>query len=107
MHFFARQNGREGVAMFSAIFVMIIVGLLAMQFHYMSRQAQSSAHRFQTSEMARQLAGHASRPAPTQPIPRQAHTQTQTPLTPRHHNTRCSAAKILYLYLSVAAVGRA
>lgn len=45
--------------MFSAIFVMIIIGLLAMQFHYMSRQAQSSAHRFQTSEMARQLAAAA------------------------------------------------
>ncbi len=59
MYFFARQRGREGVAMFSAIFVMIIVGLLAMQFHYMTRQAQSSAHRFQTSEMARQLAAAA------------------------------------------------
>ena len=32
------QSRRAGVAMFSAIFVMIIVGLLAMQFHYMTRQ---------------------------------------------------------------------
>ncbi len=55
----ATKTRRAGVAMFSAIFVMIIVGLLAMQFHYMSRQAQSSAHRFQTSEMARQLAASA------------------------------------------------
>lgn len=55
----AKRTRRAGVAMFSAIFVMIIVGLLAMQFHYMSRQAQSSAHRFQTSEMARQLAAAA------------------------------------------------
>ncbi|MDD3148108.1 MAG: hypothetical protein PHD82_12460, partial [Candidatus Riflebacteria bacterium] len=54
-----RQLNRTGVAMFSAIFVMIIIGLLAMQFHFMSRQAQSSAYRFQTSEMARQLAAAA------------------------------------------------
>lgn len=52
-------TSRSGVAMFAAIFVMIIIGLLAMQFHYMTRQAQSSAHRFQTSEMARQLAAAA------------------------------------------------
>lgn len=53
------QSRRAGVAMFSAIFVMIIVGLLAMQFHYMTRQAQSTAFRFQTSELARQLAASA------------------------------------------------
>ncbi|GAB1352464.1 MAG TPA: hypothetical protein PLK28_07160 [Candidatus Rifleibacterium sp.] len=53
------QSKRAGVAMFSAIFVMIIVGLLAMQFHYMTRQAQSTAFRFQTSELARQLAAAA------------------------------------------------
>ena len=53
------QSRRAGVAMFSAIFVMIIVGLLAMQFHYMTRQAQSTAYRFQTSELARQLAASA------------------------------------------------
>ena len=59
MYHFPKPVKRSGVAMFSAIFVMIIVGLLALQFHYMTRQAQSSAHRFQTSEMARQLAAAA------------------------------------------------
>jgi hypothetical protein len=47
---------RSGVAMFSAIFVMIVIGLLAVQFHHMTRQAQSTAFRFQASEIARQLA---------------------------------------------------
>lgn len=42
--------------MFSAIFVMLIIGMLAVQFHYMTRQAQSTAFRFQASEIARQLA---------------------------------------------------
>lgn len=55
-----RQNfgkaGNRGIAMFSAIFVMIIISLLAIQFHHMSRQAQSTAFRFQASEIARQLA---------------------------------------------------
>lgn len=42
--------------MFAAIFVLIIISLLAIQFHYMTRQAQSTAFRFQASEIARQLA---------------------------------------------------
>lgn len=51
-----KEYSRHGVAMFSAIFVMLIIGMLAVQFHYMTRQAQSTAFRFQASEIARQLA---------------------------------------------------
>ncbi|MFZ5949219.1 MAG: hypothetical protein ACOYXC_00820 [Candidatus Rifleibacteriota bacterium] len=46
----------KGIAMFSAIFVMLIISILALQFHFTSRQAQSTAFRFQASEIARQLA---------------------------------------------------
>ncbi len=54
---FQRVYGwNRGIAMFSAIFVMVIISLLAIQFHYMTRQAQSTAFRFQASEIARQLA---------------------------------------------------
>ncbi|MGM0599687.1 MAG: hypothetical protein ACQETH_07680 [Candidatus Rifleibacteriota bacterium] len=53
---FQRKNCKRGIAMFTALFVMIIIGMLAVQFHYMSRQAQSDAFRFQASEIARQLA---------------------------------------------------
>lgn len=48
--------GRRGVAIFAAILVMIVLSLLAVQFHQVSRQAQATAFRFQCSEMARQLA---------------------------------------------------
>ncbi|GAB4271468.1 MAG: hypothetical protein Kow0029_09190 [Candidatus Rifleibacteriota bacterium] len=55
--FSVRNYGnKSGIAMFSAIFVMVIIGLLALQFHFMTRQAQSTAYRFQASEVARQLA---------------------------------------------------
>lgn len=50
------SNNRRGIAMFSALFVMIIISIFALQFHFTSRQAKMSAHRFQTSEYARQLA---------------------------------------------------
>lgn len=50
------NKSRRGVAMFAILFVMVVLGLLVVQFHRMGRQAQSSAHRFQTAEMARQLA---------------------------------------------------
>ena len=52
-------NGKSGIAMFSAIFVLLVVGLLAVQLHFYSRQARSGAFRFQTSEVARQLAAAA------------------------------------------------
>lgn len=42
--------------MFAVIFVLIVLSTLAMQFHFTSRQAQMTAHRFQTSEAARQVA---------------------------------------------------
>jgi predicted nucleic acid binding AN1-type Zn finger protein len=50
------QRRTSGIAMFAAIFVMLVIGILAMQFHFMTRQAQSTAFRFQASEIARQLA---------------------------------------------------
>ena len=53
---FEKRQNKRGIAMFSALFVMIILSALVLQFHYMSRQAQSTAFRFQTSEVARQLA---------------------------------------------------
>ncbi|MBU1108255.1 MAG: hypothetical protein KKB51_16400 [Candidatus Riflebacteria bacterium] len=52
-------NNRSGIAMFSAIFVLLIIGLLAMQLHFYSRHTRLSAFRFQTSEVARQLAAAA------------------------------------------------
>jgi Tfp pilus assembly protein PilX len=54
--FHGKFSRKRGIAMFTALFVMIIIGMLAVQFHYMSRQAQSDAFRFQASEIARQLA---------------------------------------------------
>ena len=45
--------------MFSAIFVLLIIGLLAMQLHFYSRHTRLNAFRFQTSEVARQLAAAA------------------------------------------------
>lgn len=50
------SDSRRGIAMFSVLFVMIIISIFALQFHFTSRQAKMSAHRFQTSEYARQLA---------------------------------------------------
>jgi Tfp pilus assembly protein PilX len=55
-NFHGKSSRKRGIAMFTALFVMIILGMLAVQFHYMSRQAQSDAFRFQASEIARQLA---------------------------------------------------
>ncbi len=54
---------KKGVAIFFVLFVMIILGVLVAQFHARSRQAQSTVHRFQTSEMARQLAAAAQEEA--------------------------------------------
>lgn len=45
--------------MFSAIFVLLIISILALQLHYFARQTRSSAFRFQNSEVARQLAAGA------------------------------------------------
>lgn len=58
-----QTNNKKGVAIFFVLFVMIILGILVVQFHLRSRQAQSTVHRFQTSEMARQLAAAAQEEA--------------------------------------------
>ena len=63
MYFIRQTNSRKGVAIFFVLFVMIILGILVAQFHISSRHAQSSVHRFQTSEMARQLAAAAQEEA--------------------------------------------
>lgn len=51
-----RQNNKKGIAIFMVLFIMVVLGALMVQFHQSSRQAQNKVHRFQTSEMARQLA---------------------------------------------------
>ncbi|MBR4570239.1 MAG: hypothetical protein IKO19_06180, partial [Candidatus Riflebacteria bacterium] len=58
-----QTKNKKGVAIFFVLFVMIILGVLVAQFHVRSRQAQSTVHRFQTSEMARQLAAAAQEEA--------------------------------------------
>ena len=58
-----QTNNKKGVAIFFVLFVMVILGILITQFHLSSRQAQNSVHRFQTSEMARQLAAAAQEEA--------------------------------------------
>ena len=58
-----QTKNKKGVAIFFVLFVMIILGILVAQFHLRSRQAQSTVHRFQTSEMARQLAAAAQEEA--------------------------------------------
>jgi len=50
---------KHGIAMFSAIFVLLLIAVLAMQLHFFARQAKSNAFRFQTSEVARQIAAAA------------------------------------------------
>lgn len=45
--------------MFSAIFVLLVVGLFALQLYFFARHARSGAFRFKTSEVARQLAAAA------------------------------------------------
>jgi hypothetical protein len=45
--------------MFSALFVLLIISIFAVQLHFFARQAKSGAFRFQTSEVARQLAAAA------------------------------------------------
>jgi hypothetical protein len=54
------KNQKRGVAMFVVIFVMSIIGLLAVNFFRMSRNAQASAFRFKASEVARQIASSAA-----------------------------------------------
>lgn len=51
-----RRQNKKGIAIFMVLFIMVVLGALMVQFHQSSRQAQNSVHRFQTSEMARQLA---------------------------------------------------
>lgn len=51
-----RYNNKKGIAIFMVLFIMVVLGALMVQFHQNSRQAQNTVHRFQTSEMARQLA---------------------------------------------------
>jgi len=50
---------RRGIAIFSALFVLLIISILALQLHFFARQARTGAFRFQTSEVARQLAAAA------------------------------------------------
>lgn len=57
------KSKKCGVAMFVVIFVMSIIGLLAINFYRMSRNAQASAFRFKASEVARQLASSAAEEA--------------------------------------------
>lgn len=47
---------KRGVAMLAAVCVLVVIGLFAVQFHKMSREAQLNAYKFQASESARQLA---------------------------------------------------
>ncbi len=55
-----RETSRKrGIAMFSALFVLLIITIFAMQLHFFARQAKSGAFRFQTSEVGRQLAAAA------------------------------------------------
>ncbi len=49
-------RSRHGVAMMAAVCVLVLIGIVAIQFHHMSREAQLNAYRFQASEVARQLA---------------------------------------------------
>lgn len=51
-----RRRNKKGIAIFMVLFIMVVLGALMVQFHQNSRQAQNTVHRFQTSEMARQLA---------------------------------------------------
>lgn len=56
MGFNKHKNERKGIAMLAAVCVLVIIGLLAVQFHKMSREAQLNAYKFQASEVAQQLA---------------------------------------------------
>ncbi len=58
-----KAGKNKGVAMFVVVFVMSIIGLLAINFFRMSRNAQTSAFRFKASEVARQLATSAAEEA--------------------------------------------
>ena len=58
-----QQNNKKGVAIFFVLFLLLMLGTLIVQFFHTSRQAQSSVHRYQTSEMARQLASSAQEEA--------------------------------------------
>lgn len=58
-----KKGDKKGVAIFVVLFVMMVLGTLMFSFHMSTRQAQSSVHRFQTSEMARQLAAAAQEEA--------------------------------------------
>jgi hypothetical protein len=58
-----RRNSKKGVAIFFVLFVIVILGTLFAQFSFSSRNAQRTVHRFQTSEMARQLAAAAQEEA--------------------------------------------
>lgn len=63
MNLTRQTKNKKGVAIFFVLFVMVILGILVVQFSVRSRQAQSTVHRFQTSEMARQLASAAQEEA--------------------------------------------
>ena len=54
-----QTNNKKGIAVFVVLFILVILSILIIQFHTASRHAQNTVHRFQTSEMARQLAAAA------------------------------------------------
>ena len=49
-------KNRSGVALFVVLFVMVFLGILMVQFFANSQHAQRTAHKFYSSEIARQLA---------------------------------------------------
>ncbi len=49
-------KNKSGVALFAVLFIMMFLGILMVQFFVNSQQAQRTAHRFYSSEMARQIA---------------------------------------------------
>lgn len=56
-------NNKKGVAIFMVLFIMMFLGILLVAFFSSSQNAQRTAHRFYTSEMARQLAAAAQEEA--------------------------------------------
>ena len=56
-------NKKRGVAIFAVLLVMMFLGILFIQFYTNSQHAKRTSHKFQTSEMARQIAAAAQEEA--------------------------------------------
>lgn len=54
------KNNKQGIAMFVVVLVMVMVGLSALTYFGMMREAKFSAHRFYSAEVARQIAAAAA-----------------------------------------------